>query len=224
MGKGQRRETGCCSSAHLGLQRHASSFHPRKRNISADTRKSVQVCFLGFDWPNHKAYRVLTSRGTVETPRHLAFDESAPPACETRDDFSPCIETTVGTNEPSSSAESPVESPQAVPSGVPDATEQQPLLTLSPIDDSGAESSNTVPEAPAPPMNINPLFDDTLITPPSLLTDPRRSERDNKGKHAPRFDPCAYSKFAKGIPSRVHFADPIQSFLLYVGYLQSPQQ
>ena len=173
-----------------------------KRNKSADTRKSEQVRFLGFDWPIRKAYRVLTSRGTVETTRHLAFDESAPSACEKRADFSPFIETTIETTEHN---ETPVQSPQATPSDAPGPSQQEPLPSMSPIDDS---LTGTVHETPALPMNVNPLFDDEQVTPPAIELETRRSHRDNIGKKPVRFNPCAYHKYAKGL-LRVHFADPV---------------
>ena len=80
---------------------------------------------------------------------------------------------------------------------------------MSPIYDS---LTGTVHETPAPPMNVNPLFDDEQVTPPAIELETRRSHRDNIGKKPVRFNPCAYHKYAKGLP-RVHFADPVQSFL-----------
>ena len=44
---------------------------PEKRSKSFDIRKSEQVRFVGFAWPNAKAYRVLNSKGTIEITTHL---------------------------------------------------------------------------------------------------------------------------------------------------------
>jgi hypothetical protein len=79
---------------------------------------------MGFDWPNSKAYRVLTARGVIEISRHVAFDESAPPACDSRADFSPFLQTEVSVptpapvtpEAPASSAKAPSEVPTTQPS------------------------------------------------------------------------------------------------------------
>jgi hypothetical protein len=70
------------------------------RRKSADTRKSEKVRYVGIAWPNPKAHRVLSQRGIIYTTRHLALDESARPACDSRADFTPILELEVSVPAP----------------------------------------------------------------------------------------------------------------------------
>ena len=138
----------------------------RQRNRLA--RKSDEVRYLGIAWPNPKAFRVLTSTGKVELSRHVEFDESAPPACAARADFSPFMETVVETVPTAPQPTSPVPSapttahttdPPPLPS--PDVPSTSQLLPdLSPLPD--AEDSFNTDDAPyntaTPAVSTNPLF------------------------------------------------------------------
>jgi transposase InsO family protein len=192
-----------------------------QRQKSFDTRKSEQVRFVGIAWPNVKAYRVLTARGRIETSRHVVFDESAPPACDTRADFSSHIQTEVSVPQSSTQL---TPTPQAAPPSTPVVAQSipmQPAPTLSPVDTAGTTAEDQ-PDMHAPPILINssPLFETEATDPPPEAAEPpmappmpssnlpRRSARPNKNVPPAMYDPSAYTKYAQGLPKRkVSFAD-----------------
>jgi hypothetical protein len=108
---------------------------PARRSHTYLPILSEELRFLGLAWPDPKAYRVLTSKGNVETSRHVQFDESAPPVCYSRADFSPFMVTEIARIPPS--AVQPIQ-PQPAPSApVPPAATQEapppPLTRFLPL-------------------------------------------------------------------------------------------
>jgi hypothetical protein len=201
-----------------------------KRSKSADTRKSEQVRFVGIAWPNQKAYRVLTSKGHIETTRQLAFDESAPPACNTRADFTPFedIEITVETGaEEQSAAPASTSTPIA-----PQQETSETLPEVSPISDEDSRAAMPEPTISDSEFHLNspnPLFgiDDDAASPtavelqptlqqPSGIPGPRRSSRANKNVPPDRYTEDAFRKYATGLRNKsahVTLANPA-AFLL----------
>jgi hypothetical protein len=199
-----------------------------RRSKSADTRKSEQVRFVGIAWPNQKAYRVLTSKGHIDTTRHLAFDESAPPACNTRADFSPFenIEMTVETGAEQQPASTPA--PSARPQETSDTQQEtaESLPEASPISDSDSHAENPEPTISDREfqLNPNPLFEtadesaspDTAETQPapqqpSGIPGPRRSGHTNKNVPPDRYTDDAFRKYATGLrhkSAQVTVAEP----------------
>lgn len=136
-----------------------------KRYKSFDTRKSEQVRFVGIAWPNPRAYRVLTQRGRIEQTRHLKFDESPPPACDSRADFSSLLieETPTATTQ--------VPTVPASTASIPDPTlptVQQPTSSI-PTVVSPPDAPSSLEQSPTPAgvatLDINPLFDATTPSP-----------------------------------------------------------
>jgi hypothetical protein len=157
--------------------------------------------------PSHQSaankFAILTSSGKVKSSRHVEFDESAPPACDTRTDFAPFMST-----QPE--VPHPVQPTRTVqPASLPDMS---PLPTIQ--EEHDEEPASDAPEnaVSAPSFNVNPLFepehedreDDQHTSPPTILSPSaippppalkRTSERSNKG-----IPPNRYGKFATGLP------------------------
>jgi hypothetical protein len=84
-------------------------------------------------------------------------DESAPPACDTRADFSPHIQTEVSV--PRSSTQL-TRTPQAAPPSTPVVAQSipmQPAPTLSPVDTAGTTAEDKS-DMHAPPMLLKPIL------------------------------------------------------------------
>jgi hypothetical protein len=193
------------------------------------------VRFVGFAWPNPKAYRVLTAKGTIDVSRPLAFDESAPPACDRSSGFSPHIETEVPApqqlQQPTVVTLTEQFAPASAgpdPRDLSEPVEEVSLPALSP-----PTAPPTFPQreltTPTVQVNQNPLFEADLqpaspagsqpaavsLQEPQLQTQiptaPRRSSRPNKGVPGDVYNPCAYGKYAKGLPKKAHvsFAEPL---------------
>jgi hypothetical protein len=190
---------------------------PERRLKSRDTRRSEQVRYVGIAWPNPKAHRVLTSRGKIDTTRHLEFDESAPPACDARADFSPFLQPDV-TIQQQLQVATPI-SQTTTPAAEP---LQEPNLQVPAPIEASDQAAATQQEGSCFPGNVteNPLFEDEGDTDASRATlvpahtnipaPPRRSTRSNINVPPARFDPGAYSKYAHGLPDkRVTFADSV---------------
>jgi hypothetical protein len=135
-----------------------------KRKISADTRKIEKVRYVGIAWPNPKVHRVLTQRGVIEVSRHLAFDESAPSACDSRADFTPFLEREVSVPAPPPAPV--IQPPAATTSPAPTSTQQLPELSPATDTDTDGEGvADTEYETATPAVNLNPLFDAPAHTP-----------------------------------------------------------
>jgi hypothetical protein len=144
--------------------------------------------------------------------RHVEFDESAPPACDSRADFTPFMSTQPEVPPPVQQIHT--EEPASLPDMAPLPTTQE---------EHDAAPAQDAPEdaVSAPSFNVNPLFepenqdfeDDQHITPPDILSPSaiprapaikRTSERSNKG-----ILPNRYGKFATGLPGmrmQAHFS------------------
>jgi hypothetical protein len=179
---------------------------PEKRSRNQLLVRSEEVRFLGITWPNPKALRVLTSKGKVDVSRHVEFEESAPPACESRADFSPFMETEIATvPEPVVTQPSSHPSPAVPSSSSPVPASGSPTLMLPPHEAETQVSPDQQFEVETPAFTINPLFDSEhehtpspSIPSPSNIPLPaatRRSEQSNKG-----VQPDTYRKFVSGLP------------------------
>jgi GAG-pre-integrase domain len=195
-----------------------------KRSKSSDTRKSEKVRYLGVAWPNFKASRVLTGRGVVEQTRHLAFDESSPPACDSRTDFSSFLNDDVQpTVAPSPvSVQQPLVQVPAVQAPVLPPQPLQPPVSDSASDTADDGAGAPMPQATTPSGSTatNPLYDaDTTPLPPapqpppilssSSIPAPRASSRSNKGQPPVRY----HEKYLSGLPTGQTRAKAV-SFLL----------
>jgi hypothetical protein len=184
---------------------------------------------------------VLTPKGTIETTRNLAFDESAPVACNQRADFSHFqdIDLSVAADEHQPVAPQPAPAVTQPASATTQPASSKSLPDMSPIPDTGA--STATPEQTVNDrvfdINPNPLFDDTdessypvetapstspqvelqpILQQPSGVPAPRRSSRSNKNVPPERYTEDAFRKYATGLPKKsanVTFADPV-AFLL----------
>jgi hypothetical protein len=118
------------------------------RTKTYNPRKSEEVRFVGFDWPSRKAYRVLTRRVAIDTARHLAFDETAPPACDSRADFAPHLQTEIYL-------------PQPV---VPPST-RSTAPAVAPLAATSSETSTPAPPVPVnADMELSPLNAEEIAT------------------------------------------------------------
>jgi transposase InsO family protein len=195
---------------------------PEKRNKSSDTRKSEEVRFVGFAWPNSKAFRVLTTRNTIEITRHLAFDEAAPPACNYRADFSPHVDVEVpasqslpvqqpGSSQSSASATTPATPPSVAPASSPvapaapvPAAATPPVVPaadpsmLSPLLTGEAQAASSI-EVPPPAMNFNanPLFD-VASAPSTSVGSPIPAQQDGSQIQP---TPRRSARTNKGVPA-----------------------
>jgi transposase InsO family protein len=177
---------------------------PEKRSRNKLPVRSEQVRFLGFAWPNPKSYRVLTSKGKVEISRHVEFDESSPPACERRADFSPFMEKEIATVE-AQATNQPAQPSTSAPTGPPPAqtTSPSPLPTTEEgSEDADTEYDNPLFEAePAQTPLTTPA--PAILSPSNIPSAPapalRRSDRSNKGVPAD-----TYGKYVSGLPGAKH--------------------
>jgi hypothetical protein len=200
-------------------------------------RAAAQVCsasaaapcrFLGFDHPYLKGFRLLQQNGRVDTSRTFFLDESAPPAANSRADFSHHKKSqqsqqrafkpqvTDDSSTDSEKAEAPTPQPSAAAPA--ENRSQQGTPELSPNRAQYSSSSLIPPPTglPSPPVHPasalirqqNPLFenDEGAIPAPAetrIPQAPRRSNRSNRGV-IDRYDPSAYSTFTTGLPSMKH--------------------
>jgi hypothetical protein len=191
---------------------------PEKRSRNQLPVRSEEVRFLGIAWPNPKAFRVLTSKGKVDVSRHVEFDESAPPACESRADFSLFMETEIGTvAEPVAAQPSSHPSPAVPSSSSPVPATGSPTLTLPPPTDETQDSPDDQFEVETPAFTTNPLFESeqehtpspSIPSPSNIPLPPaiRRSERSNKG-----VPPDTYGRYVSGLPGSRSTAKRAVSF------------
>jgi transposase InsO family protein len=195
----------------------------KKRSSTSPTRyrRSQQCKYLGIAWPNPKAYKLLQSNGKLTQSRHVEFDESAPPFCDSRVDFDRFMQRRNDSDFsaviPSCTASLPAQpiTSTAIPTA-PAATVQSPApatTALSPMSSTGYDSASNDSEQSSPvtaleqseqsplqpSLQTNPVFEHEATTSDTVQRDsqiPRYSQRSNKGVSAAK----PYDKYLHGFP------------------------
>jgi hypothetical protein len=152
---------------------------------------------LGIAWPNFKAHKILLPNGTMQQSRHVEFDESSPPVCVSRADFTPFYRSL---EEPEEVQQAPDVIPVQSPAGT--TAQTSPNLELSPVSTVHEAVQDTVPILQENPVYESDPEDDQLFTAtPAVdiaLPGLRRSERSNRG--VPSSHP--YDKYLQGFPGK----------------------
>jgi hypothetical protein len=135
---------------------------------------------LGIARPNSKAHKILLPNGSMQQSRHVDFDESSTPVCDSRADFTPFYRSL----EESEEVQQP---PDVIPVQSPEGTTAQPSpnLELSPVYTVHEAIQDTVPILQENPVYESDPEDDRLLTATPAVDiappGPRRSDRSNRG-------------------------------------------
>jgi hypothetical protein len=183
---------------------------------------------MGFDFPNMKSFVLLKENGKFATSRHVVFDESAPPASDSRADFShhlkhphKVITQQKGQSNPpnddiSTDSEESAQQPAAQPpAATPADASQSQQNVLNPA----FHILHHLPQdCPYHRKVLHLLLLSGSRIPSLRVTNripqgPRWSQRSNLGV-IDRYDPGAYAAFTKKLPTTKNVGfdpDPTES-------------
>lgn len=180
---------GCTCHYKIPAQKLKKSQLPAKSGVGK---------FVGYAQPNFKSYRVLLPSGSIIISRDVKFDESAPPASNSRIDMcSDLMEAVTQHTQPDHQPRQAQPQQQQLPEPQPQPQLQQPVVPQS-----QQQQQQPVQPGLLHLMADNPLFD-AAANDPSQSTSAQPTPRRNppRNRQAPE-DP--YQKYLHGFPQTQH--------------------